>query len=153
MSRNPFRLFELVAEHGRGIDVNPADPKPNTRGPQPIREGQRDRVSVARDHDPVHLGAVYELLENRFSRRRRRQRFVQVGVNVVDGFDAEDGSLAAGVRRLQHRREPDLVSRTAALGQRSDRRKARLGNAGIRELPSHRDLVGHQMSCLDADPG
>ena len=77
---------------------------------------------------------------------------MQVRFDVVERVDAEDAALSARVRRLQHRREADLVRRAPALRQPAQRREARLRHAGVREPPPHRHLVRHQVRRLDADP-
>ena len=61
-------------------------------------------------------------------------------------------ALPARVGRLEHRREADLVGRAPPLGERAQRREARLRHAGLGERAPHRDLVRHQVRRLDADP-
>ena len=84
---------------------------------------------------------------------RRRERLVQVRLDVVERLDAEDAALPARVGRLEHRREADLVGRAPALGDRAQRREARLRHADLGEPAAHRHLVRHQVRGLGADPG
>ena len=50
-----LRLLELLRRDRRRVDVDPADAEADPRRPQAVGERQRDRLAVARDHDPVHL--------------------------------------------------------------------------------------------------
>ena len=104
--------------------MDPPDAEADARRPQPVGERQRDRLAAARDHDPVHLHALDELLEDRLAGRRRRERLVQVCVDVVDRLDAEDAALAARVGGLQHGGEPDLVGGAAPLRERCGPRRS-----------------------------
>ena len=150
--RDPLRLLELVAVDRRRVDVDPADAEADPRRTQPVGQRQRPRLAVAGDHDPVHLGPLDVLLEDRLLRRRRRERLVQVRVDVVDRLDEEDPALAAGVGRLQHRREADLVGGAMALRQRAHRSEPRLRHARLGERAPHRDLVRHQVRGRRPDP-
>ena len=151
--RDALRLFELVAVDGRRVDVDPADAEPDAGRAQAVRERQGDRLAAAREHDPVHLHPLDELLEDRLAARRRGERLVQVRVDVVDRLDAEDTALAARVGGLEHRREADLVGRAAALRERAHRGEPGLRHAGVGEPRAHRDLVRHQVRGLVPIPG
>ncbi len=131
--------------------MNPADAEADARRAQPVGERERDHLAAARDHDPVHLGAVDELLEDRLAARRGRQRFVQMRVDVVQRLDTEDAALTPRVRRLEHRGEADLVGGASPLRERPHCCEPWLRHAGVREAPPHRDLVRHQMRGLCAD--
>jgi hypothetical protein len=131
--------------------VDPADAEADPGRAQPVGERERDRLAVARDHDPVHLGSVDEPLEDRFAGRRHRERFVQVGFDVVERVDAEDAALPARVGRLQHRGHAHLVERAVPLRQLPQRCEAGLRHARLGETAAHRHLVRHQMRRLAAD--
>ena len=95
--------------------MDPADAEADAGWAQPVGERQHDRLAAARDHDPVHLGAVDELLEDRLPGRGRGERLVQVRLDVVERLDAEDAALTARVGRLEHGREADLLDGAMAL--------------------------------------
>ena len=78
---------------------------------------------------------------------------MQVSIEVVARLDPEDAALAAGVGRLHHGGKPDRVERGVRLVNRPNGCVARLRHACIGEPRPHRDLVGHQVGRLGADPG
>ena len=144
---------ELVAEDRRRVDVDPADAEADARRAQPVGERQRDRLAVARDHDPVHLDA-----------RRRTPRGSPRRSATPTSASCRCASRSSSDSTRKMPRCPpesagfstagnaDLVGRAPPLGERAQRREARLRHAGLGELPPHRDLVRHQVRGLDADP-
>jgi hypothetical protein len=151
--RDLLRLRERIGEQARGVDVDPSDAEADARRPQPVGQRQRRHAAASRDHEAVQLEAFVVALENRLFRGRLGERRVQVGVEVVPRLDPEDAALAAGVGRLHHGGKPNRVERGVGLVDRPNGRVAGLRHACIGEPRSHRDLVGHQVRRLGADPG
>ena len=147
-----LRLGEHVRVDRRGVDVDPADAEADPGRPQPVGEGERERLAVPRDHDPVQLEPVVEALDDRLLGGGLGERHVQVGVELVLRLDVEDAALPARVGRLQHRRHADGVERGAGAQQVACAREGRLRHAGVGERPAHRDLVRHQVGGVGADP-
>ena len=93
--RDALRELELVAV-GRGrVDVDPADAEADAGRSQPVRERHDLGRAAAGDHDPVHLDAVDEPLEDALLLGRLRERGVEVAVEVVLALDPEDAALTA----------------------------------------------------------
>ena len=151
--RDPLRLLELVAVDRRRVDVDPADAEADPRRPQPVGQRQRPRLAVAGDHDPVHLGALDELLEDRLLRRRRR-RAPRAGAPRCRPTDStrkiprcppeSAGFSTAGKPTSSAARwRSDSVRSAANRG---------CGTPASASAPPHRDLVRHQVRRLGADP-
>ena len=64
---------------------------------------------------PFSSRPVGELLDDRLAGRRLGERRVQVAVEVVERLEQEEAALAAGVGRLEHRREADGLRGRAPL--------------------------------------
>ncbi len=106
-----------------------------------------------RDHDAVQLDAVDELLEERLVGRRLGDRLGEVALELLATLDAEDGSLSAGVDRLQDGRERDVRESGVDVGRRAEARVRRLRKSAGAERVAHRALVREEMCRLRADPG
>ena len=78
---------------------------------------------------------------------------MQVTLEIVCRLDPEDAALAARVRRLQNRRQPDRCQCPPPLGERADGRKRRLRYAVLGEGTAHHDLVAHSVGDGRADRG
>ena len=76
---------------------------------------------------------------------------MDVPVELVLRLDVEDPALAAGVGRLQHRRDADGVERGPGALHVTGAGEARLRHARVGERAAHRDLVRHQVGGLGAD--
>ena len=90
-----LRLGELIAVDRRRIDVDPADAEAHAgRG---VRTGERQQD---RPH-PRASTIPFSSIPHRGSPRLSgsEERLVQVRLDVVERFDAEDAALAAGVLR------------------------------------------------------
>ena len=122
---DPLRELELVAVGRRGIDVDPADAEADPRRPQPI--GQRHDLgrAAARDHDPVHLRALDEPLEDALLLGGLGERRVEVAVEVVlrsrsgrrrAGRPSRPASAPPGTPTVSSARLPSTSERTAANG-------------------------------------
>ena len=146
-----LRELELVAVGRRRVDVDPADAEADPGWPQPVRERHDLGRAAARDHDPVHLDAVDEALEDALLLRRLGERRVEVAVEVVRALDPEDAALAARVGRLEHRRQPDRPQRPPALAERANGGERRLRHAFLGEGAPHHDLVAHPLGDGGAD--
>ena len=93
--------------------------------PQPIRERHDLGRAAAGDHDPVHLGALDEPLEDALLLGRLRQRRVEVAVEVVArsrsgrrraGRPSRPASAPPAARPCSSARLPSTSERTAANG-------------------------------------
>ena len=131
--------------------MDPADAEADARRPQPVGERHDLGRAAAGDHDPVHLGALDEPLEDALLLGRLRERRVEVAVEVVGALDPEDAALAARVGRLQHRGHAHRVERPPAFDERADGCERRLRHAFLREGAAHHDLVAHPLGdgCAD----
>ena len=78
---------------------------------------------------------------------------MQVRVELVLRLDVEDAALPARVGGLQDRGHADRVERGARAQEVACAGKGGLRHAGVGERPPHRDLVGHQVGGVGADPG
>ena len=75
-----------------------------------------------------------------------------MALHVVERLAEEEPALAGRVRRLEHGGKPDRSCGGTCLLQGPDGGEARLRDAGVGELPPHRDLVRHQVCGLGPDP-
>ena len=148
-----LRLGEHVRVDRRGIDVDPADAEADAGWAEPVGQSEREGLATAGDDDSVQLEAVVEALDDRLLGRRFGERGMHVRVELVLRLDVEDAALAAGVGRLQHRRHTDHVESGPSAQHVAGAGEAGLRHARVGERAPHRDLVRHQMSGLDPDPG
>jgi len=150
--RGLLGFHERIREEPRRVDVDPADAEADPGRAQAIRQRQRRHVAAARDRESVQLDPLVVALDDRLLGRRFGQRRVQMSLEIVDRVEPEDAALTAGVRGLQHSREADGLDGRVRLVQRARGRVPRLRHARVGKALPHRDLVGHQVSCLGADP-
>ena len=123
--------------------MNPADAEPDARRAEAIGERHDLRRAATSDHDPVHLGAFDEPLEDALLLGGLGERRVQMPVEIVLALDPEDASLASRVGGLQDAGNPDRLERASALDERADRCERRLRYALLGERAAHDDLVAH----------
>ena len=100
---------------------------------------------AAGDHDPVHLDAVDEPLEDALllcdsasAAWRWRSRSPALSM-------PEDAALPAGVGRLQHGGQADRRQRAPAFGEGAHGGERRLRHALLGERAPHHDLVAHPL--------
>ncbi len=146
-----FRELELVAVGGRRVDVDPADAEADARRSQTVGERHHLGRATAGDHDPVHLGAFDESLEDALLLGGLRKGGVEVAVEVVVALDPEDTPLTARVCGLQDAGRPDGLERSPALDERADGGERRLRHAVLGERAAHDDLVSHPVRNSRAD--
>ena len=147
-----LRELELIAVRRCRIDVDPADPEADPGRPQAVGERHDLGAAAAGDHDPVHLGALDEPLEDALLLGRLGQRRVEVAVEVVGALDPEDAALAARVGGLQHGGQPTVLERPPAFDEGTHGRKRRLRHTLLGKCAAHHDLVAHPLGDLGPDP-
>ena len=150
VQRDPLRLGERRRRRSRPDRRGSSRRRSRSPGGRSRSDSvSGDRLAVARDHEPVQLEPVVELLDDRLAASATR-RAPRAGARRGRRCDSTKktprwppesaGLSTAGM--------PTVASAARALCRSRARGEARLRHAGVGERAAHRDLVRHQVRRL-----
>ena len=133
--------------------MHPADAEADSGRAQPVGEREQRRLAAARDHDPVHLDAVDELLEDRLAGRRLGDRLRRGRARPPPRLSTrKTARWPPESTRLEHRREPRRVERGRDRPPSGAHANGGCGNA-VARAPRASRLCVMRCAVSRSDPG